>query len=124
VRTGLRAIDVMELGGGLLDLARRPAPPERIEPRLLPAFDPYLLGWKNRSFAVPAKYARRVHPGGGMLRAVATADGRVVGTWSARRRSGRLEVELDPFGRLTSDVAPALREDAEDVARFEGLTAS
>jgi hypothetical protein len=56
--------------------------PERIPPRLLPAFDPYLLGWKDRSFAVPSELAHEVHPGGGLLRAVTTDDGLVTGTWS------------------------------------------
>ena len=61
-----------------------PAPiaPATIPPRLLPAFDPYLLGWKDRSFAVPPDLASTVHPGGGMLRAVTTDDGLVTGTWS------------------------------------------
>ena len=82
------------------------------EYRLLPAFDPYLLGWKDRSFAVPAEHARRVHPGGGVLRAVATIDGLVVGTWRARRR-----VELEPFGPIEET---AFRAEIEDVARFSG----
>ena len=56
--------------------------PARIPPRALPAFDPYLLGWKDRSFAVPEKLRKAVHPGGGMLRAVTTKDGLVTGTWS------------------------------------------
>jgi hypothetical protein len=56
--------------------------PERVPPRLLGAFDPYLLGWRDRSFAVPPEHARRVHPGGGMIRAVATDDGLVVGEWA------------------------------------------
>jgi hypothetical protein len=59
-----------------------PEAPAAIPPCLLPAFDPYLLGWKDRSFAVPAHLAREVHPGGGMLRAVMTEDGLVTGTWS------------------------------------------
>ena len=59
-----------------------PAAPERIPPCVLPAFDPYLLGWKDRSFAVPAALAREVHPGGGILRAVTTDDGVITGTWS------------------------------------------
>ena len=65
-----------------LDQPEERATPDLIPPRLLPAFDPYLLGWKDRSFAVPAALAREVHPGGGMLRAVTTDDGLVTGTWS------------------------------------------
>ena len=126
-RAGLAAIasEIDSAGGELVDLAARrdgrDPPAAALEPRLLPAFDPYLLGWKDRGFAVPARHARRVHPGGGMLRAVATADGRAVGTWSARRRDGRLAVEVEPFGRIPSAVRTALDAEAADVARFEGL---
>jgi Winged helix DNA-binding domain len=84
-------------------------------PRLLPPFDPYLLGWRDRSFAVQSQHARRVHPGGGVLRATATVDGVVVGTW--RLRGGR--VEIDPFAPLAPEHAAALEDEAADVERFE-----
>ncbi len=115
-RAGLAAIaaELARLSGGLVDLARREPPPEAIPPRLLGAFDPYLLGWKDRGFAVPARHAKRVHPGGGMLRAVATVDGRVVGTWT--RPGGRVELEL--FGRVGAQARAALGADADEVARF------
>jgi hypothetical protein len=75
---------------------REPAAP--VPPRLLGAFDPYLLGWQDRAFAVPVEHAELVHPGGGMLRAVATVDGRVVGSWA--------DVEDDPaFAAERADVA-------------------
>jgi hypothetical protein len=53
----------------------------QVSHRLLPAFDPYLLGWRDRSFAVPSELAKQVHPGGGMIRATVLRDGEVVGTW-------------------------------------------
>ncbi len=122
-RAGLRSIagELVELDGGLVDLAARDLALHRLPPRLLPAFDPYLLGWKDRSFAVPAEHARRVHPGGGVLRAVATVDGRAVGTWTAPRRGDRLAVDLELFSPLRTDDAVSLRAEAADVARFEGL---
>jgi hypothetical protein len=91
----------------------------RIPPRLLGAFDPYILGWKSRAFAVALEHGERVHPGGGMVRAVATVDGRAVGTWTRKRRTA------EPLLELFADVAPddiaALRADGQDVLRFEGL---
>jgi hypothetical protein len=118
-RRGLDAIagELAELGDGLASLAASAADvPDPIEPRLLPAFDPYLLGWKDRGFAVPAEHARRVHPGGGMLRAVATVDGVAVGTWTAPRDGVRIE----PFGALDAITGSALDREAADVARFLG----
>jgi hypothetical protein len=115
-RAGLEAIaSEVEQDGELVDLAGRPhAPPP--PPRLLPAFDPYLLGWNDRSFAVAAEHARRVHPGGGIIRATAIARGAAVATWTLR--GGR--VSLDPFAPLSARVAAALRREAHDVERFEG----
>jgi winged helix DNA-binding protein len=135
-RAGLEAIasELAQRDDDLVDLARRePAPgaarsrdaapgaarerdspPGAIPARLLAAFDPYLLGWKDRGFAVPARYAKRVHPGGGMLRATATVDGRAVGTWSVAGGA----VALDLFARVDSAAKAALRADGQDVARF------
>ncbi|MDA0169777.1 winged helix DNA-binding domain-containing protein [Solirubrobacter taibaiensis] len=58
---------------------------------LIPPFDELLLGWRDRTPTVPAEHAKRVHPGGGILRAVALEDGVAVGTWS--RAGGRISVE-------------------------------
>ncbi len=83
--------------------ATAPAP-EPLARRLLPAFDEYLLGWKDRSFAVPGALAQAVHPGGGMIRATAVdATGTVVGTWSGS--------EAPP---------PGFEAEAADVERFLG----
>ena len=69
-----------------------PAETDPVGPRLLGAFDPYLLGWRDRSFAVAPEHAKAVHPGGGIIRAAATVDGRVVGTWAAP--NGQVSLEL------------------------------
>jgi len=116
-RAGLAAIaGELEHDGELVDLARRPEPPARVPPRLLGAFDPYLLGWKDRSFAVDPARARRVHPGGGIVRATAIAAGRAVGTWTMP--GGR--VVLEPFAPLPRTVEGALRREARAVERFLG----
>jgi Winged helix DNA-binding domain len=114
-RAGVDAIaSELEPRGDLIDLAGRP-PARTPPPRLLPAFDPYLLGWKDRAFAVAPEHARRVHPGGGIIRATAIARGATVATWTLR--GGR--VALDPFAPLPARVDAALRREARDVERFE-----
>jgi len=114
-RAGLAAIaSELDADGELLDVAGRPAAPRRVPPRLLGAFDPYLLGWKDRAFAVDPAHARRVHPGGGIVRATAIADGRAVATWTMP--GGR--VALEPFGSLPRPVEAALRRECGAVERF------
>jgi hypothetical protein len=95
--------------------ARETPAPARIPPRLLPAFDPYMLGWKDRGFAVAPEHARRVHPGGGIVRAVATVDGAVVGTWT--RRAGK--IALDLFAPIGDRDRRALEREARAVAAFD-----
>jgi Winged helix DNA-binding domain len=112
---GLPLRDVRLGPAAATDRLEAPADPP---PRLLPAFDPYLLGWKDRTFAVPAEHARSVHPGGGVLRPVATVGGLAVGTWR-RRRS---DVELDMFAAVRPEDKAALEAEAADVARFEGTS--
>jgi hypothetical protein len=75
--SGLPARDVREPVGTPWDA--RPVP--RVS---LPAFDELLLGWRDRTPTVPAAHARKVHPGGGILRPVVLEDGVAVATWSAR----------------------------------------
>jgi hypothetical protein len=75
--------------------------------RLLPPFDPYILGWKDRSFAIPEPMRKRVMPGGGMFRAVVLVNGRVTGTWS--RAAGRVTVDA-PTDGLDAEIA--------DIERF------
>jgi Winged helix DNA-binding domain len=124
-RPGLAAIasELADQGAardaGLFDLADRPAPREAIPARLLPAFDPYLLGWKDRAFAVAQRHAKRVHPGGGMLRATATVDGLAVGTWTLPGG----EVKLDLFTRVSRGDAAALEAEAAEVAAFVATSA-
>jgi hypothetical protein len=102
--------------------ALRAAPPPAAPPgtvRLLPSFDPYLLGWRDRALALPAEHARKVFPGGGWLHPAVVADGRAVATWRFERRAGR-RVEIAPFETLAPAVAAALHAEAADMARFEG----
>ncbi len=78
--------------------------------RLLGHFDPWLLGYKDRSFTLDPQHAKHIQRGGGFLRPVIVADGEVVGTWS-RDRKGNIIPE--PFGKL-----PDLSAEIDDLATF------
>jgi Winged helix DNA-binding domain len=83
--------------------------------RLLPAFDEWLLGWASRDFTLPREHARKVAPGGGIIRPVVIADGHVVATWRLDRPRGR--VEIAPFARIDPT---ALEQEAAVLAAFLG----
>jgi hypothetical protein len=63
--------------------------------RLLGHFDTYLLGYRDRSLALPPEFAPKIQTGGGFLTPHVVLDGRVVGTW----RDARGEVLVAPFAK-------------------------
>ena len=133
-RSGLLAVgaDLVDLGGGLVDLARRwPSSASAkasegresaaLPPRLLPSWDPCLVGWRDREPFLPRTVEPLViPPGGGLFRPFASVDGVAAATWGLRRRGGEVSIRIDPFDDLDPDVEFALQAEAEDVARFEG----
>jgi hypothetical protein len=100
------------------------AEPATSSVRLLPSYDPYLLGWKDRSFMVADAHKRDLHPGGGVLRATVVADGEAIGTWSHRREGAGIKIHVDAFAPLSAEVESRVEREALDVARFEGLALS
>jgi hypothetical protein len=86
--------------------------------RLLPRYDNYLLGYANRALALDAAYARRVHPGGGIINATVLMDGRVVGVWAAKERGKRVEVNVEGFAELEKDVLKGVEEEVNELGRF------
>jgi hypothetical protein len=89
--------------------------------RLLPRFDAYLLGYAGRGLAVDDKSARRVHPGGGIIRAAVAVDGRVVGLWKSAAQRDGLKLSVECFEPLATGALAGLEAEAADVGRFLGL---
>jgi hypothetical protein len=132
-RTGLEAItpELVEVavGGRPAWLPESQAasldepPPPDLLVRLLPAFDPYLLGYRDRGHIVPAEHARQIHPGGGLIRPALLLNGSVIGTWRSRPRRGGLLVDVSPFAPLTAEAQAGLAGEVADVGRFLGTPA-
>jgi len=99
-------------------------PDQRMSVRLLPGYDSYLLGYQTRELTVAAAHARRVHPGGGVLRPVLLVDGRAAGVWRSTQRKRQLVIAVDPFAELPTTALDALAIEADDVGRFLGRVAT
>ena len=83
-------------------------------------FDTVLLGYADRGLVVTPENARRVNPGGGMIRPVVLSDGTVVGTWAYRRRGRSHRVEVDPFRTLSPAERDGVTVEVADIGRFLG----
>ena len=64
-------------------------------------------------------HGKRVAPGGGIIRPVAIADGRVFATWRLDRAKRR--IEIDPFGRVTKAVRAGIESEVAEIGAFLGL---
>lgn len=68
---------------------------------LLPAFDEYLLGYKDRSAVLAAEHAGKVVPGGnGMFLPMMVLNGNIVGTWKRTLKKKSVHIDYAPFAKL------------------------
>ncbi|SDO72487.1 winged helix DNA-binding domain-containing protein [Geodermatophilus sp. DSM 45219] len=80
---------------------------------LLPGFDEFVLGYADRSCAVPPEFADRIVPGGnGVFRPTVVHRGRVLGTWGWQGRGAKRTVAATPFTTFPDEVAAAIPEAA------------
>jgi hypothetical protein len=86
--------------------------------RLLPAYDTYLLGYESRDLIIDSKFARLVHPGGGVIRPTLLVNDRILGTWKLNKRRDHQEVVVEPFETLSPSVHTALEAEVKDLSRF------
>jgi hypothetical protein len=118
---GHRLAEVETTHGRRWTLRTAPDAAPRSLVRLLPSFDEYLLGWKDRAIVTGAQHWRMINRGGGWIHPVVFADGRAVGTWDIERSSATSGVRLHPFATLSSTVQRRALVEARDVAAFVGL---
>lgn len=89
---------------------------------LLPPFDEYLLGYKDRSAVLDPAQAKKIVPGAnGMFKPIIVIDGRVVGTWKRTLRKTKVLVQLEPFAPFSPAQMEAVVAAAEPYGRFLGL---
>ena len=80
---------------------------------LLPGFDEYMLGYRDRRAALAIEHSDRIVPGGnGVFLPTIVMDGQVVGTWKKTVRRQTVELLVTPFIPLTDVQQAAVRSAA------------
>ncbi len=101
--------------------AGRSATDEASRVHLLPGFDEYVLGYKDRGDVLAPEHASKIVPGNnGIFMPALVVDGQVIGTWTRTRTRTGLSLTLHPFAPLTApddSIAAA----AERYGAFIGL---
>jgi len=114
----------------LLESIRVEITPERADARgplrLLPEYDCYVMGFRERAHLVPEQVQERlkVHPRGRFegIAGVPTVlvDGVVTGLWRRAKRGKRVEIAVEPSRRLTAEESRLLAEETERIGTFLG----
>jgi len=88
--------------------------------RLLPSFDPFLLGHAAKDHIVEARHYKRIFRAGARVSPAVLLGGRAIGIWSHTRGAKSLLVEVRPFAALSKPVRARIEEEATSLARFLG----
>ena len=95
--------------------------------RLLPEYDPYVMGFREREQLVPAAVKAQVAAHGkGRYEGPAgtpflVVDGLCAGIWRRRRTAKRIELTVEPARRLSAAERKGVEAEAERIGSFLGL---
>jgi Winged helix DNA-binding domain len=87
--------------------------------RLLPMFDNYLIGYRERSAMLDPGLQSLVYVGG-IIKATVVCDGRVIGNWRLDRSGRSATILITPFERLTRAHRSQLEQERADIEQFFG----
>jgi uncharacterized protein YcaQ len=87
---------------------------------LLPYFDPFLLGHKQRNHLVAMEQHAKVYRPQGWIAPVVLLNGRVRAVWEQVLEGDRLLVKVNQFEPFSADISRKIREEAQDLGRFLG----
>ena len=87
--------------------------------RLLPMFDNYLLGYRDRTAMLDPRLHPRVYVGG-IIKATVVCDGRVIGIWRLDRAARSAVVRVTPFESFTRRHHHELDRERADIERYLG----
>jgi hypothetical protein len=88
---------------------------------LLPPFDEYLVGYRDRSAALDIEHNRTVIAINGLFSASIVVDGRIAGLWKRTLGKTSVALELQPFRTLPKSRLPALRAVVKRYGAFLGM---
>lgn len=94
-----------------------PAMPQALVALLLPAYDEFLIGYKDRSASLALEHAAHVKNANG-LGATVIFDGRVIGTWTRETKRTEVVIHARSFEAWPGDVLLAVERAAEQYGAF------
>lgn len=88
--------------------------------RLLPAYDVYLLGHRDKGLLASAAHLGRIFRKAARVSPVLLVDGSAAGIWSCGPERSVLRLRVEPFDQLSKQVREGIDAEAADISRFLG----
>ncbi len=92
---------------------------------LLPAFDEFMVSYRDRSASLEAVHAEHINPGAnGMLSPIVVVNGQIRGTWKRTIKKDTVSVSPKAFKKFTSDEKLGLPKAADAYGKFLKMKAT
>lgn len=88
---------------------------------LLPPYDEYILGYRNREPVLNPKYDAKAVSNNGVFRPVMVIDGQVMGTWKSKSYKDSVSLTLNLFESVSEAQTPAVEEAVIQFSKFLDL---
>jgi hypothetical protein len=86
--------------------------------RMLPSFDCYMLGHRDKSHIVDQAYYKLVYRKAGWVSPVVLVKGRAKGIWNCRKKGKRMHITIRLFDRIPENARKQVETEAAGLASF------
>jgi hypothetical protein len=88
---------------------------------LLPAFDEYLISYKNRSAAITIDHHSKAISNNGIFRPIIVVNGQISGLWKRTIKKDKTLIELDHFRPHNKKEIGLIEKAVESFGHFSGM---
>ncbi len=125
VAMNARSLEQIIIDGKTYWHAKAAPPAKESSPtaHLLPPFDEYLVGYRDRNAVLEDVHKQKVNPGSnGMFSPIIVIDGQVRGTWRRKLTTKGVTLAYHPFaGKFSTKEMAAITATAKRYAKFLGV---
>lgn len=86
---------------------------------LLPAFDEFMVSYKDRSASLEPNLAKSAITGNGIFKPIIVVDGKVLGVWKRSFKKDSVMIEKILFDELGDSISQKIQSKANEYALFE-----
>jgi len=88
--------------------------------QLLPAFDEFLIGYRDRSASIGQIHNIKAISNNGIFRPILVIKGKVVGIWKRNIKKDRLLLEIESFIKINKSIKVEINKAAKRIEHFLG----